>query len=122
MEKADALSRRADQKGVENDNKDIVLLNPEWIRRLAGEAILMEGDVLLERIQRETAYDPSVMAVLKKEKHLHPYWKQEGNLIFKAGLVVVLINPEIRKEVLYMHHDNQVSGHPGRFRTLELIT
>jgi hypothetical protein len=62
------------------------------------------------------------MAVLEKEKHLCPDWKQEGNLIFKAGLVVVPINPEIRKEVLCMHHDNQVSGHPGCFCTLELIT
>ena len=50
MGKADGLSRRPDwQEGVEKDNEDQTLIQPEWVRGV--ETVIEEGD-LRKRIKK----------------------------------------------------------------------
>jgi len=50
MGKADGLSRRPDwQEGVEKDNEDRMLIQPEWVRGV--EMVIEEGD-LRKRIKK----------------------------------------------------------------------
>jgi hypothetical protein len=115
MTKADELSRRPDHKrGVEDDNQGIVLLPPERIGEVAGAAIRTKGDVLLDTIWGRTDFDESV--IRNKEG---PKFEEADGLLFRRKLVVIPRDDAIRFE---SHHDNQVSGHPGQYRTLKLIT
>ena len=49
MGKADALSRRPDFEKGENDNEDVILIEPHHIRRMSME-IEDEGMKLVEKI------------------------------------------------------------------------
>jgi len=52
--KADSLSRRPDWKvGVEKDNKNEMLVKPEWleVRRTEGVEVIIEGVDLLEKVK-----------------------------------------------------------------------
>ena len=53
MGKADSLSRRPDWEiGVERDNKDEILIKPEWlkVRRAETVEIIVDGVDLLEEV------------------------------------------------------------------------
>ena len=40
----------------------------------------------------------------------------------KEGKVYVLIDEELRAEVIWLHHDVPIAGHGGRWKTVELVT
>ena len=40
----------------------------------------------------------------------------------KEGQVYVLIDEELRAEVIWLHHDVPIAGHGGRWKTVELVT
>jgi len=61
MGKADALSRCADYKeGIEHDNKNIVLLKPEFFK----VCMLHQGHLLIE------GYEESILMKIRKSKDL----------------------------------------------------
>jgi len=72
MRKADSLSRRSDW---EKDNKERILLKPEWLEVRMGE-VIVEGVNILEKIRKSEAKDNDVIKVgvkmLRNEK-----WKEE---------------------------------------------
>jgi len=52
MGKVDGLSRRSDwEKGAEGDNKEKVLLKPEWVKSVWVGEVIVEGVDILERIR-----------------------------------------------------------------------
>ena len=58
-----------------------------------------------------------------KKKSLHgAEWRIEDGLIFFRGKLYVPNNPELRRRIVEQHHDTPVAGHPGRFKTLELVS
>jgi len=66
MGKADGLSRRLDwQEGVEKDNKDRMLIKPEWVRRT--ETLVEEGN-LRERIKKVQEGDKRVVKAVEELK------------------------------------------------------
>ena len=49
-------------------------------------------------------------------------WSEEQGLILFRGKVYVPKDVQLRREVVKMHHDTPIAGHPGRWKTLELVT
>ena len=49
-------------------------------------------------------------------------WNEEEGLLLYRGRVVIPSDPEIQRRVVQLHHDNPVLGHPGRWKTLELVS
>ena len=49
-------------------------------------------------------------------------WSEEQGLILFRGKVYVPLNIQLRTEIVQLHHDTLQTGHPGRWRTYELVT
>ena len=48
-------------------------------------------------------------------------WALEQGLVLYRGKVYVPKNTKLRTEIIKLHHDSPVAGHPGQWKTLELI-
>lgn len=133
MGKPDALSRRSDFDRGESDNMDTTLLKPEFFKvnamRQTGE-VIAEGSEksILSKIRKSKAYDESVAKAIEELKRsptnrLHEEeWSLDQELILFNGKVYVPKDMAIRTEIVKLCHDSTIAGHPGRFKTLELIS
>jgi len=125
IDKVDGLSQRPDwQEGVENDNKDQVLVKPGWIKRM--ETLVEEGD-LKDRIRKAQERDKKVVEAVKELKKTgmkalrDEEWTIEEELVMKEGQIYVL-EGELRGEVIWLYHDTPVRGYGRRWKTIELVT
>ncbi|GLB39299.1 putative retrotransposable element tf2 155 kda protein type 1-like [Lyophyllum shimeji] len=135
MGKPDALSRRPDHGDGSADNADIVLLKPEFfaVRALQGLIAAGEEDKILRNIRRgnrEGAQEDVVAkaaAALKSARsgvrsvRSAEWSKDQGVLMFRGRIYVPNI-PELRRRIVEQHHDSRVAGHPGCWKTLELVS
>jgi hypothetical protein len=119
-QKADILSRRIELKEeAKGGGEAPVLIPPE----LFISAIQTDSD--LNDMIRDTLYDDkSVQKILKslEEGVAVKGWQLDNGLLHYHGCIYVPNEPEIRKAVLESHHDNPAAGHPGQWRTLELLS
>jgi transposase InsO family protein len=125
--RADVLSRRPDHKeGIEDDNSDVVLL-PKELFKDVSERIYAVNPSLKEKIKAVTNFDESVTwAVDQLLKGTKPTlvpkeWGMEDGMVTHAGKVYVPKDEGLRREVVALHHDSPMCGHPGLWKTLELI-
>ena len=84
MAKANALSRCMDlKKGIESDNKDIMLLKPEffWVRTLCQGHLLIEGEEekLLSKIRSSTDHVDAVVKAVEELKQSGTKWSDLMN-------------------------------------------
>ena len=129
MGKTDELSRRADWKiGVDKDNDNQVFIKDNWIRSMY-EVIIEGPEVnLVEKIKKVRSKDEDVVRVVEEMKKAGikelrgNEWKIEGDLVLKKRKVYVPKDEELRAEVIQLHHDIPVTGHEGRWKTVELVT
>jgi len=69
MEKVDGLSRRSDwEKGNKGDNKENMLLKPEWVRSIQAGKVIVEGVDILEKIRKLEVKDDEVVKAVEKMK------------------------------------------------------
>lgn len=130
--KPDALSRRPDHGKGENDNENIVLLQPSYFKIQAlkqGHVILTGAESsLLKKIRECRELDEQVVKAVEELKNTHVQkidgqeWSQEQGLVLFRGKVYVPKDMELRRQIVELHHDSQVAGHPGRWKTLELVS
>jgi hypothetical protein len=130
--KPDALSRRPDHGKGENDNENVTLLKPSYflIQALKQGHALVNGDEaeILKKIRNCKDLDEKVVKAVEEMKDSNfkkldgHEWSEEQGLILFRGKVYVPKNPEIRREIVKLHHDSVIAGHPGRWKTLELVT
>jgi len=69
--KADSLSRRPDWRvGVEKDNKNEMLVKPEWleVRRVETVEIIVDGVDLLEEVRKSKVKDDEVVKAVEEMK------------------------------------------------------
>jgi len=130
MGKPDALSRRPDHGKGASDNEDMVLLRPELIAVRALEGLHLEGlerDMLREMNQRDEQEEP----VTKAAKELRQAssktvrsaeWSEEDGVLQFRGKIYVPRNSDLRRWVVSLCHDTKVARHPGRWKTLELVS
>src|SRR6202453_4683758 len=130
--KVDLLSRQSDYDRGENDNDNIILLKPEYFRI----ATLSQGHILinaketplLSEIRKSKVCDESVVKAIKDLKKLSTKrlrsdeWQLEQDLILFRGKVYVPKNDNLRRKVVELHHNSFSAGHPGQWKTIELMT
>ena len=71
MKKVDSLSKRLDQKiEVERDNKNEMLVKPEWLKVKKTEKVkvIVEEVDLLEKVRQSKVKDDEVVRVVKEMK------------------------------------------------------
>jgi len=117
MGKADGLSRRPDwQEGVKRDNKDQKLIKLEWIR---GVETLIEEENLRERIRKAQEGDEKIVKAVEELKRAgikalkDKEWEIEDGIVLKEERIYVL-EEDLRREIIQLHHDTPVGGHRGR--------
>jgi len=116
-QRADLLSRRSDHQAGENDNEDIVVLKPEMFRQV--ELKTVDEDFLTRARRRHANRDAVVtkMLVLKDKD-----WSESEGLVTWKGRIYIPIDRKLREDIIREHHDSTLAGHPGRYKTHELIT
>jgi len=121
MGKADRLSRRSNwEKGVKGDNKERMLLKPEWIRSIWAREVIVEGVDILEKIRKLKARDNKVVKAVEEMKKAgvkmlrDKEWREEDGLMLKKGKVYVPKDEALRVEIIRLHHDTPMGGHGGQ--------
>src|SRR3979490_65138 len=133
MGKADALSRRSDHGSVAGDNEDMTLLRPDLFAIWALEGVTAVGeewDILRDirgHLQTSGPEDPVAKAVAELRKgHDHlvrsAEWTEREGLLHFRGRTYVPNDSELWQRIVSQHHDTQVAGHAGRWKTLELVS
>ena len=115
---ADLLSRRPDHDMGQKDNENVVMLAPMTFRAL--EAIITHDppEYLPELKDPLQKLDPSAKQALEgKDKK----WKESDRLIFYNNCIYIPKNHKLHEPIIWDHHDNPLAGHPGRYKTQELI-
>ena len=111
----------------------MVLLRPELIAVRALEGLHLEGpeqDILREihqGNQKDDQEEPVAKAARElwqaSSKMVHfAEWSEEDRVLRFRGKIYVPRNPDLRKRVVSLCHDIKVAGHPGRWKTLELVS
>ncbi len=49
-------------------------------------------------------------------------WERDGDLVMYRGHVYVPRDPQLCHNIIHTHHDSVVTGHPGWWKTLELVS
>jgi len=116
MGKADSLSRRPDWEiGVEKDNKDEMLVKPEWLKVRKTEAveIIVDGVNLLEKVRKSKVKDDEVVKAVEEMKQAEvkmlrdEEWREEDGIMYKEGKVCVPKDKKLRAEIIRLHHDER---------------
>jgi hypothetical protein len=133
MGKPDALSRRPDHGNGTEDNSEVVLLKPELFTVRALEGVQVEGeeqDILREirRRNRNGEQEDAVAVAARALKETNggslrsAEWRQTEGVLYYRDRIYVPKNAELRRRIVERHHDTQITGHAGRWKTLELVS
>jgi hypothetical protein len=116
--KANALSRHHDLDTGESDNENEILLKSEFICSLDLQSKSIEFETLIRRHSRNRE-ERVERALRNKEEG----WKElESGLITFRERIYVPIHAKLREDIIRENHDSTFAGHPGRYKTAELIT
>ena len=127
--KPDALSRRSDHQQEGTDNLGQTILTPEFFALKAAEGVMLqaEGNNFVGRIRRCKDRDDIVVEMLKEGgRNIGGFqredWKEEDGLVTYKGRLYVPKDKQLRHDIVKAHHDSARAGHPGRWKTQELVT
>ena len=120
MDKPNALSRREDHAvKIQDDNKMVLVIPPEQI---ASTTIYIptNADDIRNRIQDATVriWELDVITLCKKHGICED---RDGILFTRSGKIYVPKNRDLRMEIICLHHNTPIPGHPGMEKTLELM-
>ncbi|CCO34838.1 Retrotransposable element Tf2 155 kDa protein type 1 [Rhizoctonia solani AG-1 IB] len=125
--KPDALSRRADHLDIPPADQSML---PESI--FANTALILPEKEIQSRIEKALDQDESLTEILEYFRHESTTppsvkrgfkdYEMEAGLLFYQGRILVPDANELREELLRIFHDSPMAGHPGRQRTLELLS
>ena len=133
MGKLDALSRRADHRNGALDNENIVLLRLESLVVHALEEVQLTGEKqkILSDICKENRNGDQEESIAKAAWELwdsanrvvHSLeWSNIDSLLRFQGKIYVLQNPDLYRQIVAFCHNTPIAGHPGRWKTLELVS
>jgi len=122
MIQSDAISQQPDHITDEIDNDDIIVL-PDNI------FIKMVNLELQNEVREETTKDDFFVKALLAVKENSPlpirskleHWKTKEELLFFKDRSYIPLHEELCREIVKQYHDSLTGGHPGHFKTLELI-
>ncbi|KAF8755941.1 hypothetical protein RHS01_04998 [Rhizoctonia solani] len=125
--KPDALSQRSDHANIPPDAQtmlpnpvfaNVALVTPEKELQRQIELSLDQDESLeeiLQFLQNKSKAPPSIKRAFKD-------YKMEAGLLFYQGRIVVPDVGTLRTDLLRIFHNSPLAGHPGRQRTLELVS
>ena len=115
--KAEILSRMNQLDEGKNDNAHETILSDKMF---AHPAIVINPDEEhLSKIKESYAkQDPSVDKVLKEHK---PGWRERDQVVTFQEQIYIPKNKSLKGEIIKAHHDLPTAGHPGHYKTLELV-
>jgi len=130
--KPDALSRRSDHGTGADDNSDVVLLTPKLfaVRALEGLQFTRPEQDILQDVRQGTK-QPKEEPIARAAQELQKLssrslrsveWLECNGLLYYHGCIYVPDTSDLRCRIVSLCHDTKVAGHPGRFKTLELIS
>ncbi len=132
--RSDAISRRPDHReGVEDNNADCVLLDPKFFRIYSTRpgGVNPIGDTeLCRRIHecptRTHEVAQALDTILKSgpcslAKGLQE-WNYEEGLVLFQGKIYVPADKDLHRDIVRRYHNSPVTGHPGRYKTYELVS
>jgi len=133
MGKPDALSRRADHRNGASDNENIVLLRPEVlaVRALEGVELATIEQKILSDICKGNRNRDQEEPIAKAARELRSSangtvhsseWSNIDGLLRFQGKIYVPRSPDLRRQIVALCHDTQIAGHPGHWKTLELVS
>jgi len=133
MGKPNMLSWRPDHGNGASDNEDVVLLRSELFAIWALKGVQLEEpeqNILREICQGNQKGDqeePMAKAVRELRqasgKMVHSAeWSEDRGLLWFRGKIYVPQNAHLRKRVVSLCYDMKVAGHPGCWKTLELVS
>jgi len=133
MGKPDALSRRPDHGKGTSDNEDMVLLRLELLAIRALEGVQLEGpekDILREIRQGNQKGDQEepVAKVVRELQQISSKtvrsaeWSEKEGVLQFRGKIYVPRSSDLRRRVVSLCHDTKVTGHPGCWKMLELVS
>jgi len=124
MGKPDALSRRADHGNGASDNENIVLLRPELLVVRALEGVELAGieQKILSNIRKGNRNGDQEKPIAKAARELQSSangtvhsleWLNINGLLRFRGKIYVPRSPDLRRQIVALYHDTQITGHPG---------
>jgi hypothetical protein len=134
MGKPDALSRQADHGSGQGDNDNLTLLAPELFRIHALAGARLEGDErnILQEVRHSLKDDMQEESVAKAARELRKdkgrstvksaEWSESDGLLMFRGKIYVPKDRDLRHHIVEQHYDTRITGHAGRFKTLELVS
>ena len=123
MGKTDSLSRRLDWEiGVKRDNKDKMLVKPEWleVRRTDGVEVIIERVNLLEKVKQSRVKDDEVVKAVEEMKWAEvkmlrdEEWREIDGIMYKEEKVYISKDEKLRAEIIRLYHNTPVEGHRGQ--------
>ncbi|CEL62189.1 Retrotransposable element Tf2 155 kDa protein type 1 OS=Schizosaccharomyces pombe (strain 972 / ATCC 24843) GN=Tf2-1 PE=4 SV=1 [Rhizoctonia solani AG-1 IB] len=125
--KPDALSRRADHLDIPPADQSML---PESV--FANVSLILPEKEIQARIERSLDQDESLSEILEhlqnessapaSVKRAFKDYEMEAGLLFYQGRILVPNAGDLREDLLRIYHDSPMAGHPGRQRTLELLS
>src|SRR5260221_925169 len=101
--------------------------SPPMCLKFVTQATLVDsgGNKLVEHIRRSMDYDDAVVkalqelgaGMLRSDK-----WERDRDLVMYRGCVYVPKDPQLCHDIVHAHHDSVMTGHPGQWKTLELVS
>jgi hypothetical protein len=133
MGKPDALSWCVDHGSGHDDNHNMTLLGPKLfqIHALSGMNLIGAEQKIMQDIQQSLDHseleESVARAVQELQKNHGPTsvhsveWSVSEGLIHFCRKIYVLKDHDLHCHIILQHHDSFIAGHPGRWKTLELI-
>ncbi len=127
MGRPNTLSQRSNHPCRKDDNANVTLLPSDVFEVHNMEATLVDsrGNELVEHIWRSTDYDDAVVKALQElgaGTLRSDEWERDRNLVMYRGHMYVPRDPQLRHDIVHAHHDSMMTGHPGWWKTLELVS
>jgi len=133
MGKPDTLLRRADHGNGASDNENVVLLRPEFLAVHALEGVELTGieQKILSDIRRGNWNGDQEEPIAKAAQELRrsangtvhsSEWSNIDGLLWFRGKIYVPQSLDLRRQIVALCHDTHIAGHPGRWKTLELVS
>jgi len=115
---------------VNKDNKDKMLVKPEWleVRKMEAVEIIVDGVNLLEEVRKSKVKDDEVVKAVEEMKWAgvkmlrDKEWREVDGIMYKEGKVYVPKDERLRAEIIRLHHDTPIGGHGGQWKMVELVT
>jgi len=131
--KPDALLRRADHRNRASDNENIVLLRPEFLAVRALEGVELTGveQKILSNICKGNQNGDQEEPIAKAARKLcrsangtvHSLeWSNIDGLLRFRGKIYIPQSPDLHRQIVALCHDTHIAGHPGCWKTLELVS